>query len=202
MYRRAAITLRRAAAGLSLLAAALAAGCLGRGGNQGEAVVDAGYLLRVATDGEEDYGLGSPSFYVNERGDTIVAPGKYLYCYNDTITTYGIVITHDGDLIAIDRADSLMYRVYRFDNGPDYPEEGLFRIMDEEGNVGFAAADDGRVIIEPRFAYAEPFEGGRALVADDGFSVPFGEYSYWDADEWYYIDREGNRLEQPVEPEI
>lgn len=184
-----------------LLGAAVTTGCLDRGVRDG-GVEQTGYLLRIGTDGPDDDFYGSPSLYVNEKGDTIVPPGKYHYCYTDTITTYGIVVTHDGELIAIDRSDSMLYRVYRFDNGPDYPEEGLFRIMDQEGNIGFAAEEDGRVVIPPRFAYAEPFDGGRALVTDDGFMVPFGDYSYWESDEWYYIGPEGERLDETVGPEV
>ena len=48
---------------------------------------------------------------------------------------------------------------FRYDNGPDYVREGLYRIVDDRGRMGYAD-ESGRVVIAPRFAFAHPFEGG------------------------------------------
>ena len=47
------------------------------------------------------------------------------------------------------RAKNFFY-VFKYDNGPDYIQEGLFRIMNEDGLVGFADSL-GNVVIKPQF---------------------------------------------------
>lgn len=83
------------------------------------------------------------------------------------------------------------YSIYQFDNGDDYFCEGLQRIVNKDGKIGFADSL-GNVVIEPRFAFAFPFEDGYAKVTDKGKSEPVGEHRTWVSDSWYYIDHEGN----------
>ena len=52
------------------------------------------------------------------------------------------------------RSKELFY-VFKYDNGPDYIQEGLFRIMNEDGLVGFADSL-GNVVIKPQFKFAYP----------------------------------------------
>lgn len=59
------------------------------------------------------------------------------------------------------------FYVVECDNGPDYVKEGLFRIMDEKGLMGFADSS-GHIIITPQFKFAYPFEGGKAKVTFTG----------------------------------
>lgn len=47
------------------------------------------------------------------------------------------------------------YSIYQFDNGDDYFCEGLQRIVNKDGKIGFADSL-GNVAIEPRFAFAFP----------------------------------------------
>ena len=76
--------------------------------------------------------------------------------------------------------------------------EGLYRIVDREGRIGYAD-EDGQTIIKPRFAFGYPFENGKAKVTDTGErkEVPGaeGEHWYWERDEGYYIDKDGHRIE-------
>ena len=55
------------------------------------------------------------------------------------------------------------------------------------------------MIIPPRFAFGFPFKDGRAKVTDSGHLEEVegsdGEYHYWVSDNWYWIDKMGNRLE-------
>lgn len=62
------------------------------------------------------------------------------------------------------------------------PTEGLVRIVDEDGALGFLGAD-GAVAIPPRYQTARPFHQGAAAVARDGL--------------WTYIDPEGKELHEP-----
>ena len=87
---------------------------------------------------------------------------------------------------------SKLFYVVECDNGPDYVKEGLFRIMEEKGLMGFADSS-GHIIITPHFKFAYPFEGGKALVTFTGkqkvVSGADGEKHYWDSEEWRYINR-------------
>mgnify|MGYP002129719503 FL=1 len=89
------------------------------------------------------------------------------------------------------------YGVFQCDNGNDYVSEGLYRIVDKRGRIGYAD-ESGRTVIKPRFAFGFPFENGKAKVTDKGEmkEVPGsdGEYHYWESDEWYYINKEGKRI--------
>ena len=85
------------------------------------------------------------------------------------------------------------YAVYQFDNGDDYVSEGVRRVVDGRGRIGFAD-ESGRVAVEPRFAFAFPFSDGVAKVSDSGRMVSDGEHSRWESDSWYYVDHSGNRV--------
>lgn len=88
------------------------------------------------------------------------------------------------------------YSAFRYDNGTDYVRDGLYRVVDKKGRIGYAD-EQGNTVIKPRFAFGFPFENGKAKVTDTGNlkTVPCsdGEYSYWDSDKWYYIDKNGKK---------
>ena len=156
---------------------------------------DGQYLFRIV-EGETDE-PGAPCGYANTRGDTIIPIGKYDLCWTDTIRTFGIVWDEEltgSEFIAIDQEGRLLYEVYFFDNGPDWPEEGLFRII-RNGKIGYAD-QDGFIRIEPRFECASQFSGGRAKVALECDLIPDGEYTRMESDEWFFIDKEGRMLEE------
>ena len=144
--------------------------------------------------------VGVPVCYLNERGDTIVPYGKYRYCQTDTIKKIGFVYENkpkDARIICINDAGKELFYVFKYDNGPDYIQEGLFRIMDEDGLVGFADSL-GNVIIEPQFKFAYPFKGGKtkATLKGERKVVPEsdGEKHYWESETWFYIDKKNRRL--------
>ena len=62
--------------------------------------------------------------YKNSKGDIVIALGKYERCFTDTLKTYAIVVILNGGFIAIDRQENVLYEVFPFDNGPDYPKDG------------------------------------------------------------------------------
>lgn len=144
--------------------------------------------------------VGVPVCYLNERGDTIVPYGKYRYCQTDTIKELGFVYENkpkDARIICINDAGKELFYVFKYDNGPDYTQEGLFRIMDEDGLIGFADSL-GNVIIEPQFKFAYPFKGGKTKVTLEGEQkeVPKseGEKHYWESGTWFYIDKRNKHL--------
>ena len=93
---------------------------------------------------------------------------------------------------------STRYKAYQFDNGPDYPSEGLYRIVDDNGLIGYAD-EEGNTVITPRFKFGFPFKDGHAKVTDAGQleEVPGsgGEYHQWQSSDWYLIDPTGRKID-------
>lgn len=106
-----------------------------------------------------------------------------------------LVVTTDRHYPSVSKAG---YKPYQYDNGDDYVSDGRYRIVDSEGKIGYVTQNN-VVIIPPRFAFGFPFKDGRAKVTDSGHLEEVkgsdGEYHYWVSDNWYWIDKMGNRLE-------
>lgn len=134
--------------------------------------------------------------YINSAGDTIIPAGTYEMCFTDVFVDYAIVMTN-GDrgwrAVAIDRSGAEIFEVYWYDNGPDFIEEGLFRII-IDGHIGYAN-EAFEIVIEPRYACAEPFMEGKARVTFDCVRSAEGEFIREISDSWFYINREGERVE-------
>lgn len=94
-------------------------------------------------------------------------------------------------LASLPACRSQRYTVYQFDNGDDYLCEGVRRITDSNGKIGFSD-ERGVVRITPQFAFAFPFENGMSKVTYTGHSVAEGEYHRWVSTDWFYIDHAGN----------
>ena len=72
------------------------------------------------------------------------------------------------------------YSNYQYDNVDDYVSEGTVRIVNyDNGKIGYATPD-GIILIE----------GESRPVGNSG-----GEYHYWDSDQWFYIDKQGNKID-------
>lgn len=153
---------------------------------------DADYLVKIF-DGDEDY-IGNPCGYATPDGEVVIPIGKYFYCFNDKFEKYAIIMDEDATCYAIDRDENILYNVFWVDNGPDYVSEGTFRIIIDE-KIGYADEATGEIIIEPQFSCAYPFEDGLAKVTYDCTSEQMDEYTIWDSNTWFYIDKEGNVVE-------
>ncbi|TRZ71182.1 MAG: WG repeat-containing protein [Bacteroidetes bacterium] len=131
--------------------------------------------------------------YKDSNGDIAIPLGKYERCFTDTFKTYAIVVKPNGGFIAIDRQENVLYGIFQYDNGPDYPSEGLFRIL-ENNKIGFADSITGKIVIKPQFDCAWPFENGVAKVSNDCKTQMEGEHSIWLSDHWFYIDKTGIKV--------
>lgn len=136
--------------------------------------------------------------YVDEQGDTIIPYGRYYYCESDSIAPVGFVFKKEMGILCINTEGQVMCRAYAVDIlTPDYLSEGHFRIVNEEGLMGFADSL-GHVVVTPQYKFALPFKGGKAKVTYTGHkSDPNDEHWEWVSDDWFYIDYQGNKL--PVE---
>lgn len=139
--------------------------------------------------------------YVNKNGDTLVPFGECAMCFSDSLN-YAIIIRNDDSFrepgfLAIDSRGNEVFRVFVYDNGPDYIEDGTFRIV-KNGKIGYAT-EAGDVIIQPQYTGAWPFENGRALVSPNAGKDSDGEHSWWVGGDWFYIDKNGNLHENQEE---
>jgi hypothetical protein len=148
-----------------------------------------GILIRITDTASNTYG------YRNEAGKIVVPIGKYSDCYTDTFRNYAMVYVSGRGIVAIDRQYHVLYNVFIFDNGPDYPADGFFRIK-VAGKIGYADVVDGRVVVRPQFACAWPFESGMAKVALQCQTRTDGEHSTWVSDEWFYVNKDGARVDR------
>ncbi len=98
--------------------------------------------------------------YVNAKGDKMIPFGKYDMCFTGRFYNFAIVICAHEGLVGIDRNENVLFNVFVFDNGPDYPSDGLFRIIKDE-KIGYANLE-GQIVIPPQFDYAYPFKNGKA----------------------------------------
>jgi hypothetical protein len=144
------------------------------------------YLI-IDTTSNERYG------YVNTRGDTVIPFNKYRICYTDTFRIMAIVLKEKAGFVGIDRNENVLFEIFPYDNGPDEPSDGLFRII-ENGKIGFADLN-GNIVIKPQYGCAFPFENGLAKVSKDCRSIKDGEHTAWTSENWYFIDQKGNSVE-------
>ncbi len=134
--------------------------------------------------------------YINRKGDTVIPYFKYSKCYTDTFRTIAIVLKQGMGYIAIDKKEVFLFRVFPYNNQPDSPSEGLFRII-ENGKTGYADKE-GRVVITPKFDCAFPFKGGLAKVGEQ--SRDMNKAGIYDSRFiWYYIDKKGHRVKEEKE---
>ncbi|MCD6116147.1 WG repeat-containing protein [bacterium] len=150
------------------------------------------YLTKIYS-GQYD-AVGVPTGYINSKGDTIIPIGKYYYCYSDTIRNFGIVMEKGGRIIGIDKTDNELFDIFKYDNGPDYVSDGLFRIM-KNGKIGYADMN-GKIIIKPQFDCAYPFKNGLAKVSKKCITEKKGEYSIWKSNDWFYINKKGRAIKK------
>jgi hypothetical protein len=129
--------------------------------------------------------------YVNINGEVIIPFGKYPFSFTDTIKTFAVVYADGKGFIGIDRHEKVLFKVYEFDNGPDYPSEGTFRIKENE-KVGFAD-ESGKILIEPSYDDALPYSDGLAAVCSGCTFKSEGEHKIRVGGKWGFIDKK-NRM--------
>lgn len=154
------------------------------------------YLVRFSDDSV--FVPGTSCGYRNLQGEIIIPKGKYSHCFSDTFKNFAFVYDDkltNSKVVAIDRNENILFDAYMFDNGPDWLEDGLFRII-RNGKIGYADKN-GVIVIEPKFECAEQFENGIARVALDCRLVKDeydSEHSRMESDSWFYIDKKGNKV--------
>jgi hypothetical protein len=155
-------------------------------------------LFAVTDDEYLQYGVSVA--YLNSQGDTIIPFGKYGYYGTDTLSHYANVIMYQKDgsydrTIGIDQNEKVLFDIVIFDNGPDYFNEGLTRVL-RNGKMGYAN-QYGEIAIPCLYDFANWFENGKAKVTFDAIkSFDLDEHSSVASDEWFWIDKNGKKLNQ------
>jgi hypothetical protein len=84
-----------------------------------------------------------------------------------------------------------------FDNGADYPSEGLIRYVGVDGTIGFADLAL-QVVIPATFTWAHPFQDtGTAEVCQGCRAESDGEHSRVVGGTWSVVDRSGRVTPHP-----
>lgn len=155
------------------------------------ATTDQVWVIACAPNDESSCG------FKNAAGDLEIAYGKYPMIFTDTFRNYAIVVDENSDIVGIDKAENVLYNIFTYDNGPDYVEDGYFRIV-VDGKIGFADAQTGEVKINPQYAAARPFQNGYAAICPDCESQQEGEHSSWVNGKWGIMDKEGKVVVDPT----
>ena len=122
--------------------------------------------------------------YVDSVGNEVIEP-IYNFAFTDTLLHIAVV-TSGKDIIGLNNQGEKLFKVFNFDNGPDYVSEGLFRIVDDSNLIGYADTL-GNIVIAPKYKFAYPFKEGKAKVALKGRSKKTDEYRYWKSKYWFNI---------------
>lgn len=149
----------------------------------------AGLPLRLAVRQSDD-----ACAYVAASGDTVIPFGRYPMCQTERFDRLALVLKPGVGWVGINQREEVLFNAFIFDNGPDYSQEGLMRIVNTAGLVGYADTATGRVVLPPRYEAAFPFDSGRAQVGRRCRLETDGEHSWWNCAEWYYIDHRGQRV--------
>ena len=146
------------------------------------------YLVRFSDSVTDECG------YKDINGGIAIAAGRYTTCFTDTFRQYAVVFNSNAGVVGIDRQQNILYKIFIFDNGPDYSSDGLFRIM-KKGKIGYADSATGRIVIEPQYDCAWPFENGVAQVSNNCSTKQLDdEHWVWDSEHWKYIDKTGKKV--------
>lgn len=135
------------------------------------------------------------------EADAIVEEEAYIPVFSDSLKSYTIALKPGTGFVALNEKGEILYEVFPYDNGPDYPADGYFRIV-ANGKIGYADEETGEVSIPPQYAAARPFEHGYAPVCPDCETRADGEYSSWVNGKWGLIDKQGRVVVAPQFEEI
>jgi len=132
--------------------------------------------------------------YVAAPGDTVIPFGRYPMCATERFDRLALVLKPGVGWVGINRQEQVLFKAFIFDNGPDYPAEGVMRVVGPTGLLGYADTATGRVVLPPRYEAAFPFDSGRAQVGRRCRLETDGEHSWWRCAEWSYINHQGQPL--------
>jgi len=154
-----------------------------------EVILQEGYVKYLQKEKPAWVDQSQPISLLEDTGET----SEIIFSYENFDVRY---IPELG-FAAIDKTGQFLFEVFPYDNGPDYPSEGLIRIR-ENGKIGFAGLD-GTIVIPPIYDCAYPFSDGTAIICKEGTVEEDGEQSTWTAARWGAIDLSGKIVVEPFD---
>ncbi|MGB0861695.1 MAG: WG repeat-containing protein [Saprospiraceae bacterium] len=133
--------------------------------------------------------------YMDASGKMVIPMGRYPICMTDTFSNFAVVYKSNKGFIGINRAEKVLFTIFMYDNGPDFPSEGLFRIT-KNGKVGFANLE-GKVVVEPKYSAVYPFSEGLSAFCKDCSTERMGEVSTWKGGKWGFMNKKGEVMIEP-----
>lgn len=138
----------------------------------------------------QSFEAGDGRFGYRDASGREILPARYHAAMEFAPTGVAFVVDDEG-WACIDVTGSVRLRPFVFDNGPDYPSEGVFRYV-EGDRMGFA--DDAcRPTITAAWAFAGPFAEQRAPVCR-GCAPAHGEHAMPNGGKWGFVDPSGREV--------
>lgn len=128
-------------------------------------------------------------YFVDRQNKIMIPPKKYKMIFTENFNNFAIVVNLESKVVAINKNEELLYEVFVYDNGPDYINDGLFRIV-KNGKIGFAN-EEGEIVINPTYDFADFFVKGYSIVNLGGEKIYHGENWSWAGGKWGVIDKKG-----------
>lgn len=143
-------------------------------------------ILIAFSDSSENYGF-------KDIDGNIIIPAKYQYAFTDTFKNkIAFVVDSVKGIIAIDSKGNYVLAPLVVDNGPDYVNEGLFRVT-ENNKIGFAD-ENGNKIISCKYNFVSEFQNGLANFCVDCKGIKDGEITLFKGGKWGYINKKGEEI--------
>src|SRR5262249_5474766 len=99
-------------------------------------------------------------------GAVAIAP-RFKFAYEFGKGGVAAAVDKTMGFVFIDTRGRVIARAFPDDNGPAYSQEGVARIVDARGKIGFVT-NRGEMVVPPTYDHAEPFCHDRAEVVVDG----------------------------------
>ena len=113
------------------------------------------------------------------------------FAYASSFSDGGIAwVVDDAGLRWIDPSGATLALAFNYDNGADEFNEGLTRVVDVAGKVGFMD-EGGAKVIAPTWTFAAAFECGAAVVCEGCGPDSEDEHALLVGGSWGAIDRAG-----------
>jgi hypothetical protein len=176
----------------------------------GKILITAGILMAAACSGPGeqdtwtlncDTDASESCAYVDANGTTMIDCEKYLICFSDTFDNYAIVGTQDEGIVAINRQEEILYQVFVYDNGPDYPSDGYFRIL-QDGKMGYADAPTGESESSLNIQLPSHLKINMLLFVSNCDLIEEKDHYYWTNGQWGLIDKNGTMVVEPQYDDI
>jgi|GEM_PF-7011477 len=135
--------------------------------------------------------------YVNAKGEIVIPVGKYEACFSDLFTSFAVVKTYgkNSGACAVDRDGNVLFKVFWFDNWADELSDGMIRIVNDEGKIGYAD-HTGKIVIEPVYSWGDSFTDGTAMVTySHRLERLDDEHHRIKTDSWLTIDKTGKVIQ-------